>query len=109
MERREAFKRWLLNVRIKKTGRSIPINTVEHYARSIHKLSDVMYEEGVIAKRLYSMKETDEVKLAIAKIKKERTYLDMNQKSENTIHKALNYYASFIEETNAKKQDKPKE
>lgn len=105
MQRREAFKRWLQNVRIKKTGKPIPINTIECYARSIHKLSDVMYEEGVITKRLYSMKDSDEVKGAIAKIKKQHSYLEMNEKSENTLHKALNYYTAFAEEVSQKKQE----
>ena len=106
MERREAFKRWLQDVRIKKTGKPIPTNTIERYARSIHKLSDAMYEEGVISKRLYSMRDIDEVRDAIAKIKRQHTYLEMNEKSENTLHKALNYYTTFSEEMSIKKQDK---
>jgi len=105
MERREAFKRWLQDVRMKKTGKPIPTNTIESYARSIHKLSDLMYEEGVISKRLYSMRDTNEVKCAVAKIKRQHSYLETNEKSENSLHKALNYYTIFAEEVNIKKQE----
>lgn len=108
MERREAFIRWLRTERIKKTGKPIPEKTIERYARNIHKLSDVMYENGVIDRRLYSMRKTEEVTLAIAKIKKEQTYLTMNEQSENSVHKALNYYTRFTEEMNAKKMDETK-
>lgn len=105
MERREAFIRWLRNERSKKTGKPIPEKTIARYARNIHKLSDVMYENGIIDRRLYSMRETEEVSLAIAKIKKQQAYLTMNEESENSVHKALNYYTRFTEEMNAKKLD----
>ena len=108
MERREAFIRWLRNERIKKTGKPIPEKTIERYARNIHKLSDVMYENGVINRRLYSMRETEEVTRAIAKIKKEQVYLTMNEQSENSVHKALNYYTKFTEAMNAKKLEEAK-
>ena len=108
MERREAFIRWLRNERSKKTGKPIPEKTIERYARNIHKLSDVMYENGIIDRRLYSMRKTEEVTSAIAKIKKEHTYLTMNEQSENSVHKALNYYTRFTEEMNAKKSDEAK-
>lgn len=109
MERREAFRRWLRTERIKKTGKPIPESTIDRYARSIHKLSDVMYQDGVISRRLYSMREVDEVKAAIAKIKKEHAYLAMNEESENTLHKALNYYTKFTEIMNEKKEEKAEE
>ena len=108
MERREAFIRWLRKERNKKTGKLIPEKTIERYARNIHKLSDVMYENGIIDRRLYSMRETEEVTSAIAKIKKEHIYLAMNEQSENSVHKALNYYTKFTEAMNARKMDETK-
>lgn len=97
MERREAFKRWLQNEKHKKSGKHIPENTVNNYIKSIHTISEIMYETGVISKRLYSMKNIDEVQAAVDQIRKDRTYLSLNTKSENTYHKALNYYTSFTE------------
>lgn len=100
MERREVFKRWLQNERHKKSGKHIPINTINNYIKSIHRISQVMYETGVISKRLYSMKNIDEVQVAVDKIRKNSTYLNLNTASENMYHKALNYYTSFIEAKN---------
>lgn len=97
MERREEFKRWLQNERHKKSGKHIPEKTIDSYLKSIHKISDVMYETGVISKRLYSMKGIDEIEVALNQIRKDRTYLRMNTESENMYHKALNYYLSFTE------------
>lgn len=97
MERREEFKRWLQNERHKKSGKHIPEKTIDSYLRGIHKISDTMYETGVISKRLYSMKGIDEVQAAVNQIRKDRTYLSMNTESENMYHKALNYYLSFSE------------
>lgn len=109
MERREGFKRWLQTIRIKKTGKPIPEKTIEGYMRSIHRLSDAMYESGVISKRLYSMKEPEEVSEAISKIKKERLYLEMNISNENSVHKALDYYAEFIKAMHTKQLDEAEE
>ncbi len=97
MERREEFKRWLQNERHKKSGKYIPEKVIDNYLRSIHKVSDVMYEAGIISKRLYSMKNVDEVQEAVNQIRKDRTYLTMNTESENMYHKALNYYVDFTE------------
>ena len=97
MERREQFKRWLQNERMKKSGNPIPEKTIECYLRNVHKISDVMYESGVISKRLYSMRSVEEVNDAIKSISKDRTYLTMNTKSENTCDKALRYYAAFTQ------------
>lgn len=95
MERREEFKRWLQNERHKKTGKCIPGKMIDSYLKGIHKVSDIMYETGVISKRLYSMKSVDEVQEAVHLIRKDRTYLTMNTESENMYHKALNYYLDF--------------
>ena len=97
MERREEFKRWLQNERHKKSGKHIPGKVIDSYLKSIHKVSEMMYETGVISKRLYSMKNVDEVQIAVNHIRKDRTYLTMNTESENMYHKALNYYISFTE------------
>lgn len=97
MERREEFKRWLQNERHKKSGKHIPEKIIDSYLKSIHKISDVMYETGVISKRLYSMKDIDEIQTAVNQIRKDRTYLSMNTESENMYHKALNHYLSFTE------------
>ena len=97
MERREAFKRWLQNERHKKSGKHIPEKTVNNYIKGIHKISDIMYETGVISKRLYSIKNIDEVQSAVDQIKKDRTYLSLNTESENMYDKALNHYVSFAE------------
>lgn len=105
MERREAFKRWLQSERNKKSGRPIPEKTIDGYLRSIHKVSDVMYEMGIISKRLYSMKEADEVKEAVNAIKKDHTFLSMNAASENMCQKALNYYSTFVEAVAAAKAE----
>lgn len=105
MERREAFKRWLQSERNKKSGRPIPEKTIDGYLRSIHKVSDMMYETGVISKRLYSMKDAEEVKEAVSVIKKDRNFLNMNTASENMCQKALNYYSTFIEAMAAKAED----
>ena len=51
MDRREQFKRWLQNVKAKKSGRSISEKAIENYLRNIHRVSDAMYETGVISKR----------------------------------------------------------
>lgn len=105
MQRREAFKRWLQKERIKKTGKAIPEKTIIGYTRGIHKLSDVMYETGVISKRLYSMSSPGEVEQAISQIKKEHTYINMNEQSENKLHRALNYYLRFVNEINETEMD----
>ena len=97
MERREEFKRWLQNERHKKSGKYIPGKVIDSYLKSIHKVSEMMYETGVISKRLYSMRSVDEVQTAVNQIRKDRTYLTMNTESENMYHKALNYYVSFTE------------
>lgn len=97
MERREEFKRWLQNERHKKSGKPIPGKIIDGYLKSIHKISDVMYETGVISKRLYSMKNVGEVQEAIGQIRSDRSYLTMNTESENMCHKALNYYMAFTE------------
>lgn len=97
MERREQFKRWLENERIKKSGKPIPEKVIEGYLRNIHKVSDVMYETGVISKRLYSMRTVEEVDEAVRAIKKDRTYLTMNTQSENMCQKALTYYVAFTQ------------
>ena len=102
MERREAFRRWLQTEKNKKTGKAIPEKTIESYMKGIHKISDEMYETGIISKRLYSMKDIEEVNEAVAKIKKQHTYLSLNEKSDNNLHKALNYYTKFIESINEK-------
>lgn len=97
MERREEFKRWLQNERHKKSGKPIPEKMIDGYLKSIHKISDVMYETGVISKRLYSMKSAGEVQEAVGQIRSNRGYLTMNTESENMCHKALNYYMTFTE------------
>ena len=100
MDRREAFKRWLQTVRVKKSGKPIPEKVIESYLRNIHRVSDAMYETGVITKRLYSMRTVEELKEAIKAIQKDRTYLTMNTKNENMCQKALQYYVTFTEEVN---------
>lgn len=97
MERREQFKRWLQNERIKKTGKPIPEKVIEGYLRNIHKVSNAMYEAKVISKRLYSMRTMEELKEAFTAIKENQTYLKMNMQSENMCQKALNYYLAFTE------------
>ncbi len=103
MERREAFRRWLQNETYKRSRRPIPEKLIDGYLRSIHKVSDVMYETGVISKRLYSMRDVEEVESAIRSIKHDRTYLTMNNKSENMCHKALDYYMAFTKAQRANK------
>ena len=98
MDRREQFKRWLQNVRAKKTGKPIPEKVIENYLRSIHRVSDAMYETGVISKRLYSMRTAEELKKAVKAIQKDRTYLTMNTQYENMCQKAIQYYVAFTEE-----------
>ena len=61
MERREAFRRWLQNETYKRSRRPIPEKLIDGYLRSIHKVSDVMYETGVISKRLYSMRDVGRI------------------------------------------------
>lgn len=97
MERKEAFKRWLHNEKHKKSGKHIPEKTINNYIKGIHKVSDIMYETGVISKRLYSMSSINEIQGAIDQIRKDRTYLSLNTESENVYDKALNYYISFAE------------
>ena len=97
MERREAFKRWLQNEKHKKSGKHIPEKTVNSYVKSIHKISDTMYQTGIISKRLYSIKDIDEIQEAVNQIRKNRMYLSLNTESENMYDKALNYYISFAE------------
>lgn len=106
MERREAFRRWLQNEPYKRTRRPIPEKLIDGYLRSIHRVSDVMYETGVISKRLYSMRDVEEVEIAIQSIKHDCTYLTMNNKSENMCHKALDYYMAFTKVQAAKRIDK---
>ncbi|MEE1071011.1 MAG: hypothetical protein U0L26_01230 [Cellulosilyticum sp.] len=100
MDRREQFKRWLQNVKAKKSGRSISEKAIENYLRNIHRVSDAMYETGVISKRLYSMRSTEEVKEAVKAIQKDRTYLTMNTQYENMCQKAIQYYMKFTQEIN---------
>lgn len=100
MDRREEFKRWLQNVRLKKSGKPIPEKVIEGYLRNIHRVSDAMYETGVISKRLYSMHSLEELNDAIKSIQKDRTYLTMNTKHENMCHKAIQYYVAFTEYAN---------
>lgn len=95
MQRREAFKRWLQNERINKSGKLIPEERIDGYLKSVHRISNVMYETGVISTRLYSMRGIKEVQAAVSSIKHDRTYLTMNTKSENMYHKALEYYIAF--------------
>lgn len=102
MERREAFKRWLQNETHKNSGKPIPEKWIVRYLRSVHKISDVMYATGVISKRLYSMRDAEEVGAAIQSIKRDRTYLTMNTDSENICNKALNYYMAFTEAQSTK-------
>ena len=66
MNKKEAFRRWLQNENTAKSGRTIPEKTIEQYIKSISHLSDAMYENGVIDKRLYSMKEVSELEAAMA-------------------------------------------
>ncbi len=95
MNRKEAFRRWLQNEKVVKTGKSIPGKTIESYIKGISHLSDTMYENGVIEKRLYSMREKSEVEGAISVIKKSHIYINMNNESGNVLHKALNEYVKF--------------
>ena len=97
MERREEFKRWLQNERHNKSEKHIPERIIDSYLKSVHKVSDAMYELGVISKRLYSMKSVEEVQAAVNQIRKDRTYLTMNTESGNMHHKALNHYINFTE------------
>lgn len=99
MDRREAFRRWLQNTRIKKSGKPIPEKVIEVYLKNIHRVSDAMYETGVISKRLYSMRTVDELREAVSAIQKDRTYLTMNTKNENMCQKALQYYMAFTEDS----------
>lgn len=100
MDRREQFKRWLQNVRVKKSGKPIPEKMIESYLRNIHRVSDAMYETGVISKRLYSMRTLEELNEAVKVIQKDRTYLSMNTKHENMCQKAIQYYVAFTEDVN---------
>lgn len=95
MNRKEAFRRWLQGEKVLKSGKPIPEKTIEQYIKSISHLSDAMYENGVINKRLYSMTEAGEVETAIMAIKKNHMYINMNNESGNILHKALNEYAKF--------------
>lgn len=97
MERREEFKRWLQNERHKRSGKPIPEKVIDGYLKSIHKVSNTMYEMGVISKRLYSMRTVEEVQDAVRHIRHDRNYLTMNTASENMCHKALDYYIAFTE------------
>ena len=74
MDRREQFKRWLQDIRIKKTGRPIPEKVIDGYLRNIHRVSDAMYEAGVISKRLYSMRTIEELRTAVYAIQKLPVY-----------------------------------
>lgn len=105
MERKEAFKRWLQNEKSRRSGRPISEQVIKGYARELHRLSDIMYEKGVITKRLYSMNTYEEVKQAIKKIKEDETYEDINRTHKNNVHKALNYYERFIEEISIAKEE----
>lgn len=98
MDRREQFKRWLQDIRIKKSGKPIPEKVIESYLRNIHRVSDAMYEMGVINKRLYSMRTVEELNEAVKAIQKNRAYLTMNTQNENMCHKAIQYYVAFTEE-----------
>lgn len=95
MNRKEAFRRWLQNEKAARTGKSIPGKTIESYIKGISQLSDTMYENGVIEKRLYSMKEASELEGAISVIKKSHAYINLNNESGNILHKALNHYMKF--------------
>ncbi len=95
MNRKEAFRRWLQNEKVKKTGKAIPERIIESYIKEISYLSDTMYENGVINKRLYSMATTKEVDEAVAAIKRHHEYINMNQASDNRLHKALEQYLTF--------------
>lgn len=95
MNRKEAFRRWLQNEKIAKTGKPIPEKTIESYIKGVSHLSDAMYEDGVIDKRLYSMKEIQELEGAISAIKKSHIFINMNSESGNVLHKALNQYVKF--------------
>lgn len=98
MDRREQFKRWLQDIRIKKSGKPIPESTINSYLRNVHRVSDAMYETGIISKRLYSMRTVEEISAAIKAIQKDETYRAMNAKHENMCQKALQYYLGFTEE-----------
>lgn len=100
MDRREAFKRWLQTARVKKSGKPIPEKVIEGYLRNIHRVSDAMYQTGVIPKRLYSMRTVEELSEAVRAIQKDRTYLTMNTQNENMCQKALQYYVAFTEDIN---------
>lgn len=102
MDRREQFKRWLQDIRIKKTGRPIPEKVIDGYLRNIHRVSDAMYEAGVISKRLYSMRTIEELRTAASAIQKNSMYRTMNAQHENMCEKALQYYLSFTEEVSQK-------
>lgn len=104
MDRREQFKRWLQDIRIKKTGRPIPEKVIDGYLRNIHRVSDAMYEAGVISKRLYSMRTIEELRTAVYAIQKDSMYRTMNAKHENMCEKALQYYLSFTEEVSQKEK-----
>lgn len=95
MNKKEAFRRWLQGEKVMKSGKPIPEKTIEQYIKSISRLSDTMYENGVIKKRLYSMTEASEVETAIIDIKKSHMYINMNNESGNILHKALNEYVKF--------------
>ncbi len=95
MNKKEAFRRWLQGEKVMKSGKPIPEKTIEQYIKSISRLSDTMYENGVIKKRLYSMTEASEVETAIIDIKKSHMYINMNNESGNILHKALGEYVKF--------------
>lgn len=104
MDRREQFKRWLQNVKTKKSGKPIPEKVIENYLRNIHRVSDAMYETGVISKRLYSMRTIEEVNEAVKAIQKDRTYLTMNTQYENMCQKAIQYYVAFTKEVSTEEK-----
>lgn len=95
MNKKEMFRNYMQKQKIKKSGKPIKPNLIELYIKELSKLSDYMYEAGVIEKRIYSMASYEEICESIKKIRRAEHFEGKNKDSENRLNKALNYYLDF--------------
>lgn len=105
MNRKEAFRRWLQTNKVKKNGKVLKENVIESYIKSLSHLSDEMYNLGVISKRLYSMRDYNEIKCAVKDIRRSAQYDTQNKAYGNMFNKSLDAYIEFANCVNQKAHD----
>ena len=114
MNKKEMFRSYMQQQKIKKNGKPIKPSVIDIYIKELGKLSDYMYEAGIIGKRIYSMESYEEICESIKKMRKAGSFEGKNKETQNRLNKALNYYEAFAayafkNEENAKEESVVKE